>query len=47
MTMMSCRQIVTSLPFYNDFAAIRKADYQRMPYNIYIFIISNLLSYKT
>ena len=36
--------VIVFFPIYDDFAAIRKADSQRMPYNIYVFIISNLLS---
>ena len=47
--MTSCEQIVTLSSFYNygQFAAIRKSDSGRMVYKTYIFINSNLLSYKT
>ena len=47
--MMSCQQIVTSLffPIYEQFAATRKPDSGRRVYETYIFINSDLLSYKT
>ena len=41
-----CEAIVF-FPIYGQFAAILKPDSGRMVYKIYIFINSNLLSYKT
>ena len=48
-TMMSCRKNLTSLPFfsiYGWFGAIRKPDSGCIVCETYIFINSNLLSYK-
>ena len=42
----NCEAIVF-FPIYGQFAAILKPDSGRMVYKIYIFINSNLLSYKT
>ena len=45
-TMMLCQQIVTIFPIYGQFGAIRKPDTGCIVCKIYIFINSNLLSYK-
>ena len=39
--------VVVFFPIYDQFAGIRKPDSERMVYKTYIFINSNLLSYKT
>ena len=38
--------VIVIFPIYSQFAAIRKLDSGRMVYKTYIFINSNLLSYK-
>ena len=38
--------IIVFFPIYGKFAAIRKPDFGRMVYKTYIFINSNLLSYR-
>ena len=38
--------IIIAFPIYGEFGAIRKPDSQCMVCKIYIFINSNLLSYK-
>ena len=38
--------IIVFFPIYGEFAAIRKPDFGRMVYKTYIFINSNLLSYR-
>ena len=39
--------VIVFFPIYGQFAAIRKLDSRRMVYKTYIFLSSNLLSYKT
>ena len=39
--------VIVFFPIYDQFAAIRKPDSGRMVYKTYIYINSNLLSYKT
>ena len=38
--------VIVIFPIYGQFGAIRKPDSGRIACKIYIFIISNLLSYK-
>ena len=45
--MLTNCDIIIFFPIYGKFAAIRKPDSGRMVYKTYIFINSNLLSYKT
>ena len=39
-------EVLDIFPIYGQFGAIRKPDSGRIACKIYIFIISNLLSYK-
>ena len=39
--------VIVFFPIYGQFGAIRKPDSGRIACKIYIFIISNLLSYKS
>ena len=39
--------IIVTFPIYGQFGTTQKPDYRRMVCKIYVFINSNLLSYKT
>ena len=45
-TLANC-DVIVFFPIYGQFAAIQKPDSGLMIYKSYVFIISNLLSYKT